>query len=222
MIILTPSDFLDFGSSATKFDLIATDCLRSRKSLILDISDDAVRICCEENASVQPNNLLIKASFINDVIPPINDGIGANLLTPLIAPMIKMTLPAQQIYTLRSGNRSIADFFMRNLFYAICRKKDVQFGAAASSFKVPTSHAQLTKRYLWILRSEVKDKMLHEKNLFEMLILNTRLPILAFHSQVLATGADSQRTSILTLGARIHRATTDFNKIRSEVMGLLP
>lgn len=221
MIILTPAEFLDFGSSTAHFDVLFESCLQNRQSFILEIGEEDVRIYAREKGSAQTSHAVIKASFIDDVVPPINEGIGANLLMPLIAPMVKMVLPAQQIYTLRLGNRSIADFFMRNLFYAICRK-DVQFDAAAASSKAPSTHAHLAKRYLWILRSVFSDKVLHEKNLFEMIILNTRLPILVFESQLLSGGAERHRLSISNLDESKQQAVTDFDQVRSEVMGLLP
>lgn len=222
MIILTPAEFLDFGTSTAQFDALFESCLRNRQSLILEISEENVRIYAEEKCSAQTSHEVIEASFIDDVVPPIKGGIGANFLTPLIAPMVKMVLPAQQIYTLRSGKRSIADFFMRNLFYAIGRKNDVQFNATVGAFKVPPTHVHLAKRYLWILRTAFRDKVLHENNLFEMLILNTRLPILVFESQLLSGGAERHRASILNLDAGKQRAVTDFDQVRGEVMGLLP
>lgn len=222
MIILTPPEFLDCWTSTTQFDVLFESCLRNRLTLILEISDEDVRIYAEEKGSAQTSHAVIEASFVDDVVPPIKSGIGANLLTPLIAPMVKMVLPAQQIYTLRSGKRSIADFFMRNLFYAICRKKDVQLTTAVGAFKVPLIHAHLAKRYLWILRSAFSDKVLHDKNLFEMLILNTRLPILVFESLLLSCGAERHRSTIRNLYEGKQRAVTDFDQIRGEIMGLLP
>jgi hypothetical protein len=222
MIILTPAEFLDYRTSTAQFDALFISCLRNRLSLLLEIGEEDVRIYAEEKGLAQTSHEVIEASFIDDVVPPIKGGIGANLLTPLIAPTVKMVLPAQQIYAHRSGKRSIADFFMRNLFYAICRKKDAQLTTAVGAFKVPPTHVHLAKRYLWILRSAFSDKVLHEKNLFEMLILNTRLPILVFESLLLSGGAECHRSAILNLDAGKQRAVTDFDQIRGEVMGLLP
>jgi hypothetical protein len=222
MIILTPAEFLDFGTSTAQFDVLFESCLRNRYSLIFKISKEDVHIYDEEIGTAPGIHPVIEVSFIDDVIPPIKDVTGANLLMPLIAPIVGMVLPTRQIYTVRSGKRSIADFFMRNLFYAICRKKDVQFTNAVDEFKVSPTHAHLAKRYLWILRSAFSDKVLHEKNLFEILILNTRLPILVFESQLLSGGAEHHRSAILNLDASKQRAVTDFEQIRGEVIGLFP
>jgi hypothetical protein len=222
MIILTSAEFLDFGTSTAQFDVLCESCLRNHQSFILEISEEDVRIYAEVKGSAKTSHAAVEASFIDDIVPPVKGGIGANLLAPLISPMVKMVLPAQQIYTLRTGKRSIADFFMRNLYYAICRKEYLNISIPVGAFKVPSTHAQLAKRYLWILRSAFSDKVLHEKNLFEMLILNTRLPIIVFESQLLSSGAESHRSAILNLYAGKQLTLTDFDRIRSELMGLLP
>lgn len=222
MIILTTTEFCDFGPATVQFDALFENCLRNRQTLILEISAKDTRIYARKKDSATDSHAVVEASLVYDFILPVESGVAMKLLVPLIAPIVGIVLPTQQIYSVRKGKRSIADFFMRNLFFAICRNKDVLFSAAVGGLKVPPAHVNLAKRYLWILQPALKDKVLHEKNLFEMLILNTHLPVLDFENRLLSRGAEELRIRMSIPAESRQSVITNFDRIRSEVMGILP
>ena len=96
------------------------------------------------------------------------------------------------------------------------------FAMALTDAIIKLSSSEMTLWQIWILRSAIKDKVLHEKNLFEMLILNTRLPVLFFESRLLSSGAEGLRAGVLVPADDRRQAVTEFDRIRGEVMGLLP
>lgn len=122
-------------------------------------------------------------------------GTPALLLVPFVLLIEELCLPSGNLYTLGRGDQSVADLFMRNLFFAACRSEPMTFRTAADSADAAVTDAsrELTQTYLQIARACLKDSVFERSNAPELIVACAHLPVLKFSSPLLEAGAAELR-----------------------------
>jgi hypothetical protein len=108
---------------------------------------------------------------------------------------IETRLSWDQLYTLGHTYRSIADFFARNIFLAVCRDASIIFKEDAS--EASAQHLRTFRRhYFFILKAEVTEGCFQSQNADDFLnyvFLNAFLPVLDFENPLLGSGVSVLR-----------------------------
>lgn len=220
MTTYSQSEFLDCGDRSAEFDLLLLDCLKQRHTLVLKVGDSSVQIekvrPAEAGEALHRTRIVAETDVVGQALPKL----GSRLLLPVLCSVAHLELPAKHVYALRSFNRSIADFFMRNMFYAICRNSDAEFELVPSEGPPSQLGTEFSKRYLWVMRAALDDENLKRRDFAERLLLNTHIDCLSFKDPLLAAGARDIRKN-LTNGT--HRQQADglsaaFLQTRQKVM----
>jgi hypothetical protein len=221
MIELSAEEFLEFGPATLRFDDWLAGQWQVGLSLAMRVAANAVEFKVMPGASAGAGKRpRIELSLQSDIVPAASYTPAAGVLLPLIAPITDLLLPSKQAYAFRNRKRSVADFVLRNVLYGICRK-EVDLKVVANVVDACMPPQQLAKRYLWILKSVFPDHALRSENVFEELILNTRIGLVEFQSAMLRNGALEMRVACAADQSRSGIDGAEFMELRRSVLELL-
>ena len=188
---LSVTEFLNCGPRTHEFDNLLQSSLATRTGLEVSLVDDTAKI---EPLECQPSSA-VTVIGVSYVAGAGVRSIGARLILPLISSIYRIGVPSRQVYALRRHERSIADFFARNLFFALTRPNDAacEITAASNACEETRLQTEFSRRYLWIMRTDLAEPILHDRNIIERLLINARLKTITFKSGMLESGADEIR-----------------------------
>jgi len=110
------------------------------------------------------------------------------ILLPFILDIRSISLPGAAIISVGKRGRSVADFFLRNLFLALMRNQKVRFFASPES-TVPKQQAKLlTKHYSFVFSHFFSEPLLSDRTgeeAVELLMSNILYPMGVFQSVLL-------------------------------------
>ncbi|NQY38656.1 MAG: hypothetical protein HRT80_01010 [Henriciella sp.] len=221
------SQFFEAGPHCDAFDtlLFQATSRKSVLSLTLGASDAEISLSEAANVSAARIGLAELSQIVLDQRTPN----AAQVLYPLLGRVTSIDLPAGSIFALRSHNRSMADFWARNLFHALSSTHNVEYvqkfdGRAGDG---PTTVEEFTKRYLWVLRDALPDSNLKRADLLEQLMIDFHFPVIAYENEVFKGGMKAlRRINAATLddqrmSAEDVAASKRFNNTRSNLLALL-
>lgn len=187
-------EFLTFGLRTQEFDDLLVESMRTRKVLTVTFDGEMIELkstppsVSAERAPVE----IIGASVV------IRDGYsspGARLFAPLLMSIEEVRLPHHHVFSMRRHDRSVADFFARNIYYALGRPDGVRcvVSPPLDIVRETSLQAEFSRRYLWVLRHEIPDPLLHESDLIDRLWINAYVKMLAFEEPIFELGANEIR-----------------------------
>ena len=187
------SEFLEAGAHCEAFDQLLFHTTSNKSALALSLEPSQVKVQCEDaNEQVTAR---LSLSGLSQYVLDRRVPNAAQVLYPLLGQVQSFKIPAPKIFALRSHNRSVADFWARNLFHALSATSDVDCMETSEDLKGdgPTAMDGLTKSYLWVLRDALPDSNLKSPDVFERLTLDFYFPIIAYENQVLKSGMKTLR-----------------------------
>lgn len=190
-IKLSYAEFFGNRSESHQFDSILHKCVKNRDALKLILSKDDVEI---STTSSSPDGLKIiqVRGFRRTILAHLDIvSFGAAVLLPFVVGMTEITISHKNIFTYGRGDRSIADFFMRNYFYAASRGETVRFSpySNAAEAEIVRRYKEVSQRYLWIIKSLIKEEIFTSPDVKELILANSNLPLFKFSSPMLERGA---------------------------------
>lgn len=224
---LSSSQFLETGPHCEAFDalLFQATSRKSVLSLTLGLGDAEIALLEDTDAPAARVGLSELSQIVLDQPSPN----AAQVLYPLLGQVTFIELPAGSIFALRSHNRSIADFWARNLFHALSSTQNVEYVQSVESRSGDSRSTadELTKRYLWVLRDALPDSNLKRPDILEQLMIDFHFPVLAYENEVFKGGMKAlRRINAATLedqrlSAEDRNAANRFNKTRRDLLALL-
>lgn len=223
----TPSEFLEPGDHCDAFDALLFRATSQKAALSLALTPTAVTIACGDSSIVPTTRLELSGVSQLVLDRPVPN--ASQVFYPLLGQVQSIAIPANKIFALRSHNRSVADFWARNLFHALSSTSDVsyveQIGAHKEDGASPADG--LAKRYLWVLRDALPDSNLKRDDALEKLTLDFYFPVIAYENAILQSGMRLlRRANTLTLDEQRlsdedQAAAQRFNLCRGELLDLL-
>lgn len=186
--------FFEPKRASPDVDKVLYDCIAHELPLCLNLGASGVALsapCAEHNH----NTLSLTGRWRSPLLESAYSSAGALVLVPFIFLIEHLCLPPRILYTFGRADRSVADFFMRNLFFAACRRERMDFHTPAgnSNAAVTQNCRELARRYLWIAKAYLKDEALSRSHPSELIVASAHLPLLKFSNPLMETGAADLR-----------------------------
>jgi hypothetical protein len=149
---------------------------------------------------------------------------GSVLLAPFVLQIQELWLSHRTLFTFGRSDRSVADFFMRNLFYGACRREHMSIASGDSILDGNTSHGsrELAETYQWIAKASLKEKLFDRRNASELILACAHVPIFEFGNALLEAGLREYRAvaaSSQVAQQQVERKTA-FREIRESILTL--
>lgn len=203
------------------FDGLLQKCFRSRGTLLLQLLPDEVVV---DVGRSQTTGLALSGRWRSPALKGTPEGAGALLLLPFVFHVEALHLRHDQIYTLGRGDRTLADFFMRNLFYAACRGAPFTLEALPGSAApaVVKAGRDLSRTYGWISKALLKDLLLDRTDFAELILANAHAPLPGVGSPLMQAGAAALRRCTAAQEARdaAERPLVELAQLRAKVLKL--
>ncbi len=202
-VTLTYSEFFENKNNNLGFRKLLYESLKYNKPITLSLTENNVSLVLD---SIRHDTVNLKGKWRSPLLSGRYQKVGALLLAPLLFHIQEFSLPHSCIYTLGKPYRSIADFFMRNLFYTAIRRESVSFNQADHGLGagVLENSRLFTRRYLWIIKANLKEPIFDDDNASELLLSSAYIPTVQFSESVLEFG-------MLEYQARIDEQSTNYD-----------
>lgn len=182
-----------------EFQSLLRTCIDSHGSLRTAITPDHVRLEVLDQADNAGKLQLSGCWRSPDFRPDNTEGVAVRLILPFLFEITEMKLPHSQIYTLGHSYRPLANFFMRNLFMAICRNAPATYETKQVGEAVTQGVRDLQRQYFYILKSVFSEPALENRSAdeaIEFILANAYLPVLDFKSPLLQRGGQILRSAL--------------------------
>jgi len=196
-MLVSYSDFFQYksGSYLQQFDALLLDCFKNKGELCFTLRDVGVEIEVKVKDKVA-NVIQIFTSESDFGFDFFDKSLskGVQMVLPLLIGFDGIYIPHHQIFALRRDKRTLADFCVRNLFYASYREYNVIFQTSFSpSLNFSEPYRDMSIRYLWVLRSLINESVLKERDTMNKMIINSYFQIFSFENKVLESGFEGVR-----------------------------
>jgi hypothetical protein len=175
-------------------DAVLSYCISHHLGLSLTLGPVGVMLASE---SVEAGRLgvLMSGRWRSPYLEGDIDTTGALLLIPFVFCIERLSLQPGTLFTLGAGNRTVADLFMRNIFFAACRHEKIHLHVAASNSHSAVSKGSkdLMRTYLWLAKACLKEKIFDRDNALELVVANAHLPLFEFTNKLVEAGATELR-----------------------------
>ncbi|MEL6827046.1 MAG: hypothetical protein AAFN91_12420 [Pseudomonadota bacterium] len=213
-IRLSRSEFVEFGPHCDDFDNWLFKASRSKSAIELKFDQSNVVVTLDADETHTEANARVAGIATHFSRHPLHA--GARYVIPMLGEIMSLKLPANCIYALRIHERSIADFWARNLFYALSVNGDLKFTSDKSTvtdFQSKTAN-EFAVRYLWYLRSVYEDEAFAQKNILDKLPVALYFPVIKFENKTLQAGMEQIRDLNIQLSKDLGR--TPMHEIERE------
>lgn len=183
-----------------------------KQTLVAKISASGADIDFVSPSGLNPQNVVVKGHYATLEVGPNYKSCGANLLMPFLIDVTEIHIPATQIYSMRRYRRPIADYLMRNVFYAASHG-NIDFKLMSSPFVIRKDSVgrNLAKRYLWFIKSILDEPVLNHPDTMEKLLINMHYKAFNFENPLLESGAEEIRQSFIS-----YNSLDDGNLLRAQ------
>jgi len=174
-------------------------CLRNKGAIRLALGQEECAVAAQANSPGQ-QFITLTGHWRSSWLENQYNHVGALLLIPFVFRVYEILIPYNCLYTTGRDDRSIADFFMRNFFYAACRGETIvknpithQLGGAI----LKSSH-DLTRTYTWILNANLKEPVFSNANVNELILACAHMSLSIFGCELLEKGAVELRQTAIS------------------------
>ncbi|GAA6213147.1 hypothetical protein NBRC116602_28880 [Hyphomicrobiales bacterium 4NK60-0047b] len=193
-------DFFQVRNHQCVFHKILYDAIRERKGVHLSFEPAKVIVSIDKKNRVK-NNITLKGGWRSSLLNIQHQKSSSLLLSPFFFNIKEFYLSHSCIFTMDMEHRSIADIFMRNLFYAACRKGCITFESIdeQKDDQMNKNHKDFTLRYLWIFEEQIAEKLFPNKNVLDMMVVNAHFQIKKFSNPIIENGFNEFRANASNL-----------------------
>ena len=186
--------FFEHKQHSPNVDEVVHECIARKVSLLVSLGPAGVVLSVHASRPTG-TTLSLAGRWRSPLLASDYQSAGALVFAPFVFLIEQLSLPHGTLFTLGRSNRSVADFVMRNLFYAACRREKMAFHAAAAPADAETSKGSrdLARTYLWIAKANLKDKVFSRGNAPELILACAHLPLFEFSSALMEAGAAEVR-----------------------------
>ncbi|WP_069301715.1 hypothetical protein [Neptunicoccus sediminis] len=211
-------DFLANSGSKENITEPLVTCLKTKGVFCLEIKNDGVLFRVEKDNSSSPT-LSFEGQWRGNPIscPEISTAAG-KLLLPLMLTTSRIRLPYQFIYYTGAEYHSAATTLMRNIFITLCQNAPIKIATTPLNRSQKQYASDFQRRYLWILKSTLKDPIWESQYALEHLTANTFLEVSHFSNPLLRSGLrhlreiNCKESAIDQLGKRLEATRTNLLK----------
>lgn len=205
-----------------EFDRVVKRCLYEKRAIQLNLLEGQVEVMLLKNLSNQKCLELEGVSLVGMSDAGVSSP-GARLILPLTMSVSSIYIPVEQINSIRRGERSIAEFFTRNLFMALASDDAnvILRDDEPIQNQVKLSN-DLMIRYLWILRYFLEDNFLSAGFTVEKLLLNLFIECDLAESKLLNFGITELRGALQSnFSNSPENMRREYNNVRQKVLSCL-
>jgi hypothetical protein len=201
------------------FDTLLQRCISTRGGISLHLRAGEVVV---DVTSGPPTGIAVSGRWRSSSLQGTPEGAGALLLLPFVFLIEGLQLRHDQIYTLGRADRTLADFFMRNLFYAACRGapfslRTLDDSAASGELKAARD---LARSYGWISKALLKDPLLDRPNAPELILASAHMPLAGMGTPLLQAGAMALRRCAAAEAESGALPLSELMQLRAQVLKL--
>jgi len=188
-------EFFNSGAVNEMFDQVLQRCVYEKRAFQLEFGEGQVEVRLLKSSPDQ-QRLELEGSSLVGISDIDVSSTGGRLILPLTVSVSSIYLPESQIYAIRRGQRTIAEFFTRNLFMALARgDADIEVLDEEPTQGQIKLTDELMTRYIWIFRHFVKDKFLQPGSTVEKLLINLFVETDAAETKLLGLGMSELRNA---------------------------
>lgn len=193
-------DFFSSGAPVDEFNVLLVESIESGSSIFLRLEEG--KVCLEllpasqrQTAIELRGDLVVANLDLQELTAPVS------ILVPLLMRINGLVLPTSRIFSVPIYSRSIAEFFMRNLFYNAFHDGSLKIDVRENSrsTELQRYESELARRYLWVMRAFCDDPVLEMKGFLEKFIVNVHLQTMSFTNLLLETGSAEIRRQVTQL-----------------------
>lgn len=194
-VVIDPARLMQPKRDLPELDALLHRCLSTRGSLKLQLRQ-CEAVISAELSKVPRTAVALAGRWRSPTLEEADLSASVRLLAPFLVRIDGIDLPHHQIYTLGRDGRTVADFFMRNIFYAACRRTPFAplLRRANDASTVPPASRDLMRTYGWIAKATLKDSVFQRADASELILAEAHAPLGIFESPLLQAGAAALRT----------------------------
>jgi len=182
---------------------------KSRGSVVAEIGRDNVMLTVE-TAQAAAGTLKLRGRWRTpDFRGAVLNEVSAKLLLPFMFRISRICLPASEIVYLRKESRSLADFFARNVFFAILRNVPVACDESAMFRVSMPAINDMQRQYFFILKSKFSEPVFQNREeivAIDLILANAYAPVIQFQSHLLQEGGQKWRQTSRREGSQTEPA----------------
>lgn len=198
-IKLTCSSLLEPKKYYPQLNDLLNTCISEKGELCLTLEANGPII------SVRPGNykntsVVVNGYWRSPLLDAQYQSAGPLVLIPFVLNIRELSFSHNCLFSIGRDERSLADLFMRNYFYAACRNESIKVISACSQADggVRKLSKDLSRTYLWIVRANINDCVFNLKDVAEVILANTHAPLMSFNQPLLSVGASVMRENALS------------------------
>lgn len=198
-MLISRKDLFGYSPSYQLFDKNMAGLFSKKHTLGVKISPSGADIDFASQSGLNTQNVVVKGHYVTLEAMYDCKSCGANLLMPFLIDATEIYIPATQMYSMRRYQRPIADYLMRNVFYAASHSKIYfKLMPPSSVIKRDGLGRDLAKRYLWFMRTILDESSLNQPETMEKLLINIYYKVFKFENPLLESGAEEIRQRFLS------------------------
>jgi hypothetical protein len=206
---------------------ILEKCAREHLALHVIVAAKGVRISSGHSSYKDSAvGLILQGRWRSHLLEPEAVHKHLKILLPFVFLVDRITFPRVCLTSTNRHDRSIADFFMRNIFLLLFQRRQytcVAIPSNGDARALNRVNTDLMKAYTWMLRGYFTDEALRRPNCSDLVLANTHVKALTHSSHLLEREAAGVRASIAaTLDIRdpLEVMVNRFRTLRSQCQAL--
>jgi hypothetical protein len=189
---LTYQAFFGPKQQVTSIDAVLGSCLAQKRSLRVSLLTNSVEIAAVDH---NHGSICVHGKWRSPVLATRQPGAKALLVAPFAFLIQEIRFPPGTLYTLGRRDRTVADFCMRNYFFAAARKSRMEFQRSdcGNDGQVAKGSRDLAQTYSWIVKTYLKDDLFGNENAIELLLAAAHIPLTRLSNPLLEAGVEEFR-----------------------------
>jgi hypothetical protein len=220
-LAITPQRLMEPKRLSPGFNDVLQRCLSTRGTMVLRVETGGIIV---ESDSTDSAAVALTGRWRSPLLAGAHSSAAALLLLPFVFLIDGIRLPHDQICTLGRDDRTVADFFMRNLFYAACRNEPFTLLGHPTGVQptITKTARDLARTFGWIAKALLKDDVFDSPNAPEYILASAHLPLTAFSTPLLRAGAAVLQRAAAENNAQAggRRTLPELTQLREQILKL--
>lgn len=221
-INITYEEFYEKKGASPQFKEILDECVAKKEALKVVLLAGSVHISIVSLRKNQGQLVKVGGVWRSNALQNNYGHPGSLVLLPFLFRLSDLLISYKSMYTFGRDDRTISDFFLRNYFYAVLRRETICLESSVIDLDQSNMRnaRDLTLRYLWMIRTALKEEIFSKRDVAELILANAHAPIFTFLNPVLENGIREYRNVArkYKVNDGEEQLRNDFNRIRTRIM----
>lgn len=201
-IVLNQSRLLGPMVACPELAPLIAACIKSKSALCLTVGAFEAAVSVVDDFDAR-REIRVKMRWRTPSFIAARKSLGTTILSPFLAYFDEVVLPARMMYTYGREERSVADFFMRNFFFAACRGECISIQHSDESRDAASCriNRELMRVYQWIAARPLQLAFADQRDAPDLLLSSTHLPAMRVGGPIAEAGVAEFRRACVNAGS---------------------